>query len=112
MGERNETNRRNPNRSPRRRAPFCRSGQGPGAEIEHSIVGKHLAVTEIKGLVVDKQPDEFAIGHVNESLTRFRSAILTLRFRKRTQLIKTVQIRARQSMRLAFIKIAAHATVT
>src|SRR5215467_13150244 len=111
MSEGNQTNRRDSYRAPRWRAPLNCSCQRSGAEIEHPIVGKQLAVTNVKGLVIDEQSDELAIGHVNERLTRLRSTVLTLGFRQRTQLIETVEIRSRQSMWLAFVEITAHANV-
>src|SRR6516162_10205017 len=111
MGEGNQPNRRDPNRPPRRGAPFHGSSQGTRAEIEQAIVGEQLAVTEVKGLVIDEQSDELAIGYVNDCLTRLRGSILGLGLRQWTQFIETVEIRSRHSMRLAFVEIAARSDV-
>ncbi len=111
MGERHETNRRNSDRAPRRRAPFRSSSQGSGTEIEYPIVGQQVAVTNIERLVIDEQADELAISHVDQRLARLRSPVLALGFQQRAQFIETVQIRSRQPMWLAFVKIASHANV-
>src|SRR5262249_28320262 len=102
MGEGNQTNRRDSDRAPRRRAPLRGSGQGTGTEIEYPVVGEQVAVTNVKGLVIDEQSDELAVSHVDHGLTGLRSTILALGFRQRTQLIETVEIRSRHSMRFAF----------
>jgi hypothetical protein len=81
-----------PDRAPRGRAPVRGSSQGSSAKIEHPVVDEQLAVTNVKGLVIDEQPDELAVGHVDERLTRLRGAVLALGLRQRTQLIKAVEI--------------------
>src|SRR5262249_44565150 len=112
MGEGYETNRANSDRAPRRRAPFGRSSQGSCPEIEHPIVGEQIAVSNVKGLIIDEQPDELAVRHVDHCLTRFRSPVLALGLQQRAQLIETVEIGSRQSMWLPLVQISAYAYVT
>jgi len=71
-----------------------------------------MAVADVKGLIVDEQSDELAIGYIDQCLTRLRSTVLALGLQQRTQLIETVQIRSRQPMWLALVEIAADAYVT
>src|SRR5689334_7255011 len=112
MSKGHETNGRDFYRAPRRGAPFRRSCQGSGAEIEHPIMREQVAVTNVKGLIIDQQSNELAVRHVDHGLTRFRSPVLALGFQQRPQLIETVEIRSRQTMRFAFVKISARPYVT
>ena len=72
-------------------------------------MGQQVAVTNIKRLVIDEQPDKLAIGHVDQRLARLRCPVLALGFQQRTQLVETIEIRSWQPMWLAFVEISSHA---
>src|SRR5689334_16545589 len=98
MGERNEPDRGDSDRAPRRRAPFGGSRQSARAEIQHPVMGKQAAVTNIKRLVIDEQADQLTVGHIDERLTRFGRSILAFGLKQWAKFVETVQIRSRQSM--------------
>ena len=64
----NETSRSSATRTaaPGGRDPLDAAAQDPGAEVEHPLVAAQLAVAHVERLVVDEQPDQLAVGDVDE----------------------------------------------
>src|SRR5262249_48275705 len=60
----------------------------------------------------DQQPNQLAVGDIDERLARFRRTVLALRRRKRPQLVEAVEIGSRQTVRLAFVEVATNANMT
>src|SRR5215216_84982 len=50
------------------RDPLGLTAQYPGPEIEAAFMGTQLAVANIERFVVDQQPDDLAVGHINDRL--------------------------------------------
>jgi hypothetical protein len=48
--------------------PTPRARQGAGAQVQDPLVGLEVAVADVERLVVDEQPDELAVGHVDDGL--------------------------------------------
>ena len=42
----------------------------PVPQVEHALVGEQGAAVHVHGLVFDQQPDELAVGHVDDRLAR------------------------------------------
>jgi hypothetical protein len=63
-------------------------------------MGEQFTVAHVERLIVDEQPDQLAIGHVDYLPPRLRQAIGALGIRQRPRLIDPVQIAARQAVRL------------
>src|SRR6516162_9005963 len=69
------------------------------------------AIPDVERLVIDKQADYLAIGDIDDGLTGLREAVACLRVRQWSNLIKGVQIAARQRVRVPFVEVAAQADV-
>ena len=69
------------------------------------------AVPDVERLVVDEQPDDLAVGHVDDGLPDVGEAVARLRVRQRPVLVQRVQVRARQAVRLALVQVAAQPDV-
>src|SRR6516225_1996966 len=69
------------------------------------------AIPDVERLVIDEQADYLAIGDIDDGLTGRREAVARLRVRQRSDLIKGVQIAARQRVRVPFVEVAAQADV-
>ena len=69
------------------------------------------AIPDVERLVIDEQADYLAIGDIDDGLTGLREAVACLRVRQRSDLIKGVQIAARQRVRVPFVEVAAQADV-
>ena len=89
-----------------------RSGQGAGAHVEHPFVVVQFAVPDVERLVVDQQPDDLAVGHVDERLALLRVAVAGLGVGQRAELEERVEVGAGQSVRLAFVEVAAKSDVS
>jgi hypothetical protein len=57
----------------------------------------------------DWQPQDLAVGHVDDGLAGLGHAELALRRRQWAQLVETVEIGAGNAVRLAFVEVSAHA---
>ena len=49
-------------------------GQRAGPQVEHALVAMQLAVAHVERLVVDQQPDQLAVGDVDDRLARTRGS--------------------------------------
>ena len=59
-----------------------------------------LAVAKVKGVVVDEQADELAVGDIDDGLPGLGVAISSLGIGQRAQLVEGVQVGAGQAVRL------------
>ena len=71
-----------------------------------------LAVPHVERLIIDKQADQLAVGHVDHLLAGLREAVGALGVGQRPRLINPVEIAARQAMRLALVQVGPPAHVT
>ena len=85
--------------------------QGAGAQVEDPLVGEELAVPDVERLVVDQQPDQLAVGDVDDGLAGLGEAEAGLRVRQRAQLVEGVEVGAGQAVRLPLVQVAAQADV-
>ena len=72
---------------------------------------QQLAVAQVERLVVDQQPDEFAVGDVDDRLAGLRVAVAGLGVGQRPRLVEGVQVGAGQPVRLTLVQVAARADV-
>jgi hypothetical protein len=49
-----------------------------GAQIQHPLVGQQPTVRDVERLVVEHQPDQLAVGDVDDRLALFGVAVATL----------------------------------
>lgn len=66
-----------------------------------------FAVSDIEGLVVDQQPDDLAVGDVDDGLAGLGIAEAGLGIGQRTGLVEPRQVGAGQAVRFAFVEVAA-----
>jgi hypothetical protein len=66
-------------------------------------VRAQLPVADVERLVVDEQPDQLAVGHVDDRLPGLRVAVGDLGVRQRPQLVDPVEVASRQAVRLALV---------
>ena len=59
----------------RRRLPLGDPREETRLKVEHALVGKEVAVSDVEGLVVDEQADDLAVGHVDQRLPGLRIAV-------------------------------------
>ena len=109
----NETSRvlRTLTSRPAGRAPVQLPVQGAGPQVEDPLVGEQLAVAHVERLVVDQQPDQLAVGDVDDGLPGLGVAVARLGVRQRAQLVERVEVGAGQAVRLALVEVAAQPDV-
>src|SRR3954470_8135247 len=86
--------------------------QRAGTHVEHPLVRADIAVANIERLVVNKQPDELAVGDVDEGLAVLRIAVTRLGVGQRSLLVVAVEVGARQRVRLPLVEVAAQPEVS
>ena len=91
--------------------PLDGSAQHAGAHVEDALVVQQLAVAQVERFVVDEQPDELAVGDVDDCLARLREAVARLGVGQRSHLVERVQVGAHQAGGIALVEIAAHPDV-
>jgi hypothetical protein len=69
------------------------------------------AVPDIERLVVDEQPDDLAVGDVDDRLPVVGEAVAGLGVRQRPDLVEGVQVGAGQAVRVALVQVAAQPDV-
>ncbi len=111
LGERHEPRRLHAHRAAGRRPPLDLSGQQPRPQVQPPLVAQQLAVADVERLVVDEQPDQLAVGDVDDRLAVLRVAVGGLRVRQRAGLVEAVEVGAREPERLALVEVAAQADV-
>ena len=67
------------------------------------------AVAHVERLVVDQQPDQLAVGDIDQRLAGLRVAIAGLRVGQRALLVEPVQVAAGQAVRLPLVQVPAPA---
>ena len=107
-----QTSRAHADGAVRGRLPFGGARQEAGLEVEHSLVGDELAVADIERLIFDKQPDDLAVGYVDQRLSRLGIAVRGLGVGEGHLLEDRVQICARGGVRLAFVEVGAPSDVS
>ena len=95
----------------RRAAPADLAGQRARLQVQHALVAVHLAVAQVERLVVHQQPDDLAVGDVDDRLARLRVAVPALGVRQRPPLVEGVEVGARRGVRLPLVEVAAQADV-
>ena len=74
-------------------------------------MAQQLAVADVERLVVDEQPDDLAVGDVDDRLAVLGVAVAGLGVRQRARLVEAVEVGARAGRRLALVEVAAQADV-
>ena len=97
--------------APARRAPAHLAAQLARAQVERARVGEQLAVADVERLVVDQQPDQLAVGRVDDRLAVLRVAVAGLGVGQRPRLVEAVEVGAGEPERLALVEVAAQADV-
>lgn len=92
--------------------PFGDAPQRAAAEVEHAVVRGRDAVAHVQRLVLDQQPDDLAVGHVDDGLAFLRIAVTAFGVREFVLFVEAVEIRAGQPARFAFLKRAAQSDVS
>src|SRR5262245_26090060 len=69
------------------------------------------AVPDVERLVVDEEPDQLAIGHVDDGLADARAAVNGFAVVEWAQLVHGIQITARQAVRLALVEVGTQTDV-
>ena len=111
LGERHQPLGAHPHPAAGRRLPHGVAAQRAGAEVEHPVVLDGAAVAHVERLVLDQQPDDLAVGDVDDRLAVLRVAVAGLGVGQRVLLVEAVEVRAGQAARLALLEGAAHADV-
>ena len=91
----------------RRRDPLGLTAQYPGPEIEAAFMGTQFAVANIERFVVDQQPHDLAVGHIDDRLPGLGIAVAAFRIRQRPDFEDTIEIGARQAVRLTLVQVPA-----
>src|SRR5262249_34560241 len=110
-GEGDEARRVELGLAARRGAPADVAGERAGLEVERAGVLEQLAVAQVERLVVDEQPDDLAVGGVDDRLAGLGVAVAGLGVRQLVGLVEAVEVRAREAERLALVEVAAQADV-
>ena len=106
LGERHHPGRGNPDGPAGWRHPLGPPAQHPLAEVKQPFVRAQFAIADVEGLVVDKQPDHLAVGHVDDRLPGFRKAVSSLCIGQRAQRVHPVEVGPGQAVRLALVQVA------
>jgi len=111
LSERDQPPRVDPDPPTCRRRPHGVAGQRPGAEVEYPVVLEGAAVPHVQRLVLDQQPDDLAVGHVDHGLAGFRVAVPAFGVGQAVFLVEAIEVGARQAARLRLLERAAQADV-
>ncbi len=87
------------------------AAQDAGAQVERAAVVDDLAVVEVERRVLDQQPDQLAVGDVDDRLALLGEAVAGLGVGQRPLLEEAVEVRAGDDDRLALLERSAHADV-
>src|SRR5262245_49794112 len=69
------------------------------------------AVPDVERLVVDEEPDQLAIGYVDDGLADARAAVNGFAVVEWAQLVHGIQVTARQAVRLALVEVGTQTDV-
>ena len=106
LHQRHQPARTHPYTLPTRRYPLGLTAQLPAAEIQHPLVGDKSPIADVEGLIIDQEADQLAVGHVDDGLTGLGVAVTGLGVGQRVRFVHTVQIAARQPVRLPLVKVS------
>src|SRR5215470_3181792 len=81
------------------------------AQVHDPLVRVQRAVPDVERLVVHQQPDDLAVGDVDDRLPVVGEAVPRLRVRQRPDLVHRVQVAARQPVRVTLVEVAAQPEV-
>jgi hypothetical protein len=93
-----------PRRSGESRTPR-RGAQHTRAKVQHPLVAHKLAEAHVERLVINQEPDDLAVGHVDRGRARLRVAVASLGVRHRARLVETVEIAAGEAVGFALIDV-------
>jgi len=68
-------------------------------------MGAQFPVADVERLVVDQQPDQLPVGHIDDGLPRLRVPVAGLRVGQRALLEYAVEVGARQPVRFPLIEV-------
>ena len=111
LGERHDPGGRDPDRSSGRRNPFGLAAERTRTEVQAALVGAELAVADVERLIVDEQPDQLAVGDVEDGLPGLRQAVRRLGIGQRPHFIEPVEVGPRQGVGLALVQVRPPAKV-
>src|SRR5581483_4364058 len=109
--ERDQPGRSHADGAVRRRFPLHLAAQHALAQVERALVLAHGAVAGVERLVVDEQPDDLAVRHVDDRLAGLRVAVCRLGVGKGDRFVDAVEVRPGDDVRLALVEVAAPADV-
>ena len=112
LGERDQPDRGDPHRPAGRGHPLHPAGQRAGLEVQHPLVAQQPAVAHVERLVVDQQPDQLAVGDVDQRLAGLRVSVAGLRVGQRALFVEPVQVRPGQAVRLPLVQVRPPADVS
>ena len=111
LDERHEPRRADADALAGGRDPLDLAAQHAVAQVEHALVPDQPPVAHVERLVVDEQPDQLAVGDVDDRLALLGIAVAGLRVGQRALLEEGVEERAGRSGGLALVEVAAQADV-
>src|SRR5262249_61055219 len=85
--------------------------QDTRGQVQPALVRVQLAVADVERFVVDEQPEQLAVRHVDDRLPRLGEAVPDLGVGQRPQLIEGVQVGAGNAVRLPLGQVAAQPDV-
>ena len=112
LGERDQPTGRDPDRAAGRGLPFDGAPEHARPQVEHALVRAQDTVPDVERLVVDEQPDQLAVGDVDDGLARLWQPVGDLGVRHRPELVQPDQVAAGQAVRLALVEVRPPADVS
>src|SRR6266699_3875320 len=106
LGERHQAHGRDLDHASRRGGPANAAAEYPTAKVEFPLVVPDFAIANVKGLVVDEQADEFAVGDIDGRLPGLGVGVSTLGIGQRAQLVEGVEVGAGKAVRLPLVEVA------
>jgi hypothetical protein len=111
LGERHQPFGPHPDAAAGRRLPHGVPAQRAGAEVERPVVFDRAAVPHVERLVLHQQPDDLAVGDVDDRLPVLRVAVAALGVGEGVLFVEAVEVGAWQGGRLTLLEGAPHADV-
>ncbi len=111
LGERDQPDGGDAHPGAGRRLPLRRTPKHSGPEVQHALVPAELAVADVERLVLHEQPDQLAVGHVDDRLAGVGEAVTRLGVGERPDLVEAAQVAAGEPERLALVEVAAQPDV-
>jgi hypothetical protein len=111
LGERHQPPRSHSDPAAGGRFPVSVTGQRSGAQVQHPLVAQQPPVADVERLVVDQQPDQLAVGDIDDCLAGLREAVAGLGPRQGPHLVEGVEVGARDGVRLPLVQVPAQPDV-